>query len=87
MMQGEFLPCDLEQFQPQLLFSITLVNYIITLSHGPLRTWYISDDSILEGFLLFSGIYDEYINHGNISKCTAKNLTPLQRWGLGLSFV
>jgi hypothetical protein len=50
-------------------------------------TLYVSDDSTLEVWLLFSGIYDEYVNHGSISKGTAKNLTPLQRWGLGLSFV
>ena len=33
------------------------------------------------------GGFSGYINHGSISKGTAKNLTPLERWGLGLSFV
>ena len=79
-------PCGPQQFQPQVLFSITLVNYIVTVSHEPLRTLYMSDNSIWEG-LLFSGIYSEYMSHSSIRKSAAKNLTSLQRWRLGLSLV
>ena len=82
-----FWPCGPQQFQPQVWFSITLVNYIITVSHAPLRTLYMSDNSIWESWLLFSGIYSKYISHSSISKGAAKNLIPSQRWRLGLSLV
>ena len=83
----DFWPCGPQQFQPQVWFSITLVNYIITVSHAPLRTLYMSVNSIREGGLLFSGIYSKYISHSSISKGAAKNLIPSQRWRLGLSLV